>query len=216
MIALALLCALVTVDASAAEADLDPPDRDPPPGLPRDPYAGLAPIQNDPFETAPPPESRSWFLLAVGIGGGTSRLGPIATEAAFEGHLFVLPRLSVGARLGGLGFGEPDGSGATARYITGLVGYRFRLSGDADERRMDAPTVTWLHVAGGAGWIGLKGYVKTGGLRSDFDVNRLALAGRAAVVWARGVFGTSVGLDVLGVPGQGFAVMPTLGFGFLF
>jgi hypothetical protein len=95
-----------------------------------------------------------------------------------------------------------------------LLGYRFRLAGD--ERRADAPNVTWLHVALGAGWIGLHGYEKTGALRSDFDVDRLLVAGRAAVIWSRGVFGTSIGLDVLGVPSQGFAALPTLGFGFMF
>ena len=214
---LALAFVLLTITCArnvAADVDLDPPDRDPPPGLPRDPYAGLAPIDDDPFETGPPPESRSWFLLSVGIGGGSSRLGPIATEAAFEGHFFVLPRVSIGARLGTLGFGAPDGNGATARYLTGLLGYRIRLAGE--EHRADAPNVTWLHVAAGAGWIGLKGYEKTGALRSDFDVDRVLVAGRAAVVWARGVFGTAIGLDVIGVPSQGFAALPTLTFGFMF
>lgn len=212
----ALACALVAISCApvAAADDLDPPDRDPPPGLPRDPYAGLAPIEDDPFQQGPPPESRSWVLLSVGIGGGSSRLGPIATEAAFEGHFFVSSRVSLGGRLGALGFGAPDGNGASARFVTGLLGYRFRLTGD--ERRADAPNVTWLHVAAGAGWIGLHGYQKTGALRSDFDVDRLLVAGRAAVIWARGVFGTSIGLDVLGVPSQGFSALPTLGFGFMF
>jgi hypothetical protein len=215
-LALALACALVaqTRASAAAANDVDPPERDPPPGLPRDPYAGLAPIQDDPFATAPPPESRSWVHLSVGIGGGSSRLGPIATEAAFEGHFFLSSRVSIGGRLGVLSFGEPDGNGASARFVTGLLGYRLQLSGD--ERPSEALHVTWLHVAAGAGWIGLHGYEKTGALRSDFDVNRLLVAGRAAVIWERGVFGTSIGLDLLGVPGQGFAALPTLGFGFMF
>ncbi len=214
---LTVACALATITlaATAAASDIDPPpDRDPPPGLPRDPYAGLAPIEDDPFQTAPPPESRSWLFLSVGIGGGSSRLGPIATEAAVEGHLFLSSRVSIGGRFGGLGFGEPDGNGASARFATAMLGYRLRLTGD--ERPSEALNVTWLHVAAGAGWIGLHGYEKRGALRSDFDVDRLLVAGRAAVIWARGVFGTSIGLDVLGVPSQGFAALPTIGFGFMF
>ena len=210
----AIMCAPAGAAAAAAATELEPPERDPPPGLPRDPYAGLAPIEDDPFQTAPPLESRSWILLSAGIGGGSSRLGPIATGAAFEAHFFLSSRVSIGGRIGALGFGEPDGNGASARFVTGLLGYRLRLTGD--ESRSEPLRVTWLHVAAGAGWIGLHGYEKTGALRSDFDVHRLLVAGRAAVIWERGVFGTSIGLDVLGVPGQGFAALPTLGFGFLF
>ena len=62
----------------------------------------------------------------------------------------------------------------------------------------------------------MKGYDAIRGQRLDFDLNRLLVAGRAAVIWARGVFGTSIGLDVLGVPSEGLAVLPTLTFGFMF
>lgn len=202
------------VSSRAAGAEEPSPDRDPPPGLPSDPYGGLAPLDDDPFDRAPPRESTAWIFLSAGLGGGSSRLGPIATEAAVEGHLFVLPALSIGARLGAVGFGEPDGNGASGRYVTGLVGYRTRLAGN--ELRAKGASVTWLHVAAGAGWIGLHGYDKDRGQRLDFDLNRLLFAGRAAVIWARGVFGTSVGLDVLGVPSEGLAVLPTLTFGFMF
>ena len=193
---------------------MPPPDLEPPPGLPRDPYAGLAPIEQDPFDPSPPRESTTWIFVSVALGGGSSRLGPIATEAAVEGHLFVLPRVSIGARLGVLAFGEPDGNGASGRFLTGLLGYRLRLAGD--ETRVDGASATWLHLAGGAGWTGLNGYVMELGQRHDFDLDRLLLAGRAAVIWARGVFGASIGLDVLGVPREGFAALPTLTFGFLF
>lgn len=206
--------ALVTALALATPDSPPPPDLEPPPGLPRDPYAGLAPIEQDPFETAPPRESRTWIFVSVGLGGGSSRLGPIATEAAVEGHLFVLPSLSIGARLGVLAFGEPDGNGASGRFLTALVGYRFRLA--RDETRVEGASATWLHLAAGPGWIGLNGYVMELGQRHDFDLDRLLLAGRAAVVWARGVFGASIGVDVLGVPREGFAALPTLTFGFLF
>jgi hypothetical protein len=64
--------------------------------------------------------------------------------------------------------------------------------------------------------MGLKGYDAVLGQRLDFDLDRLVLAGRAAVIWARGVFGTSLGLDVLGVPREGLAILPTLTFGFMF
>ncbi len=199
-----------------ASADVPPelPDRDPPPGLPRDPYAGLAPLEDDPFDNGPTHESTTWILASVGVGGGSSRLGPIATEGALEGHFFVLPHLSIGGRLGALGFGEPDGNGASARFATGLVGYRVRLAGD--QRASEGASATWLHVATGAGWIGIKGYEKEGGARHDFDVDRWLLATRAAVIWARGVFAISLGLDVLGVPREGFAALPTLTIGFLF
>jgi hypothetical protein len=206
--------ALVTALAIATPDSPAPPDREPPPGLPRDPYAGLAPIDQDPFDPGPPRESRMWIFASVGLGGGTSRLGPIASEAAVEGHLFVLPNVSIGGRLGVVAFGEPDGNGASGRFLTGLVGYRFRLAGD--ETRVDGASATWLHLAGGAGWIGLNGYVMELGQRHDFDLDRLLVAGRAAVIWARGVFGVSIGLDVLGVPREGFAALPTLTFGFLF
>jgi len=206
--------ALVTALAISPPPEVPPPDLEPPPGLPRDPYAGLAPIDQDPFDPGPPRESTTWIFVSVALGGGSSRLGPIATEAAVEGHLFVLPRFSIGARLGALAFGEPDGNGASGRFVTGLLGYRFRLAGD--ETRVDGPSATWLHLAGGAGWTGLNGYVMELGQRHDFDVDRLLLEGRAAVVWARGVFGASIGLDVLGVPREGFAALPTLTFGFLF
>jgi hypothetical protein len=206
--------ALVTALAIATPDSPAPPDQEPPPELPRDPYAGLAPIEQDPFETAPPRESRTWIFVSAGLGGGSSRLGPIASEAAAEGHLFVLPRLSIGARLGLVGFGAPDGNGATGRFLTALVGYRFRLAGD--ESRVEGPSETWLHLAAGAGWVGLNGYDMTLGQRHDFAFDRLLLVGRVAVVWARGVFGASIGLDVFGVPGEGFAVVPTPTFGFLF
>lgn len=207
MLGLALLTAL-------ALAAPPPPDREPPPELPRDPYAGLATIDQDPFEPAPPRESTTWILVSAGLGGGSSRLGPIATEAAVEGHVFVLPRVSIGARLGVLALGEPDGNGASGRFLTGLIGYRFRLAGD--ETRVEGASATWLHLAGGAGWMGLNGYDMELGQRHDFDLDRLLFAGRAAVVWARGVFGVSIGADVLGVPREGFAALPTLTFGFLF
>ena len=208
MLGLALVTAL-----ALAEPSPPPPDLEPPPGLPRDPYAGLAPIDQDPFDS-PPRESRTWMFVSVGLGGGTARLGPVATEAAVEGHFFVLPSVSIGARLGVLAFGEPDGNGASGRFLTGLVGYRFRLAGD--ETRVEGASATWLHLAGGAGWMGLNGYVMELGQRHDFDLDRLLVAGRAAVVWARGVFGVSIGLDVLGVPREGFAALPTLTFGFMF
>lgn len=191
-----------------------PPDHDPPPGLPRDPYAGLAPLDDDPFDTAPPRESTAWIFLSVALGGGSSRLGPIATEAAVEGHAFFLSQLSLGARLGAVGFGEPNGNGASGRYVTGLVGYRTRLAGN--ELRAKGASVTWLHVMGGAGWMGLKGHDAIRGQRLDFDLDRFLVAGRAAVIWARGVFGTSLGVDVLGVPREGLAILPTLSFGFMF
>jgi hypothetical protein len=191
-----------------------PVDHDPPPGLPRDPYAGLAPLDDDPFDTAPPRESTAWVFLALGLGGGSSRLGPIATEAAVEGHAFFVSNLSLGARLGAVGFGEPNGNGAGGRYLAGLIGYRTRLAGN--ELRAKGASVTWLHVAGGAGWLGLAGHDVDRGQRHDFDLSRLLVTGRAAVIWARGVFGTSLGLDVHGAFGEGLAVLPTLGFGFIF
>lgn len=206
--------ALVVTAFAVAEPSPPPPDLEPPPGLPRDPYAGLAPIDQDPFDPAPPRESRTWIFVSVGLGGGSSRLGPIATEAAVEAHLFILPRLSVGARLGTLALGEPDGNGASGQFLTGLVGYRFLLAGD--ETRFQGASATWLHLAGGAGWTGLSGYTKELGQRHDFGIDRLLLAGRAAVIWARGVFGAAIGADILGVPREGFAAIPTLTFGFLF
>jgi hypothetical protein len=190
------------------------PEHDPPPGLPRDPYAGLAPLDDDPFDRSPPRESTAWIFVSVALGGGSSRLGPIATEAAADAHLFVLSKLSLGARFGAVGFGEPDGNGASGRYVSGLVGYRTRLAGN--ELRTKGAPVTWLHVMGGAGWMGLKGYDKDRGQRLDFALDRVVFVGRAAVIWARGVFGTSIGLDVLGVPSEGLAIMPTLTFGFMF
>ncbi len=208
------LAANAVAEPASPPPSLPPPDVEPPPSLPRDPYEGLAPIDQDPFDPPPPAESRTWILVSVGLGGGTSRLGPIATEAAVEAHLFVVPRLSVGARAGALALGEPDGNGASGRYLTALVGYRFHLAGD--ETRANGASATWLHLAGGPGWIGLNGYTMDLGQRHDFDVDRLLLAGRAAVMWARGVFGASIGLDVLGVPREGLAVLPTLTFGFLF
>lgn len=216
-----LLPALAAVSSARGALAAPPPDmptepeapRDPPPGLPRDPYAGLAPIEDDPFDTSEAHESTTWFFLSVALGGGTSRLGPIATEGAIEGHAFVLPSFSIGVRGGALGFGEPDGNGASARYVAGLVGYRTRLAGD--ERRVKGASVTFLHVAGGLGWMGLKGYEKVGGGRLDFDVSRALLTGRVAVIWARGVFATAIGLDVLEVPREGLAVLPTLTFGFV-
>jgi hypothetical protein len=208
--------ALVTVLSLAASSPSSPPppDLEPPPGLPRDPYAGLAPIEQDPFDQGPPRESRTWMFVSVGLGGGSARLGPLATEAAVEGHFFVLPSVSIGARAGVLALGEPDGNGASGRFLTGLVGYRFRLAGD--ETRVEGPSATWLHVAGGAGWVGLAGYVMELGQRHDFALDRLGFAGHAAVVWARGVFGAAIGLDLLAVPREGFAALPTLTFGFLF
>ena len=206
--------ALVVTAFAVTEPSPRPPDLEPAPGLPRDPYGGLAPIDQDPFDPAPPRESRTWIFVSVGLGGGSSRLGPIGTEVAVEGHLFVLPRVSVGARLGVLAFGEPDGNGASGRFLTGLVGYRFLMAGD--ETRVQGASATWLHVAGGAGWTGLRGYTKELGQRHDFDIARLLLAGRGAVVWARGVFGASIGVDLLGVPREGLAAIPTLTFGFLF
>ena len=59
-----------------------PGDHDPPPGLPSDPYGGLAPLEDDPFDKSPPRESTAWIFVSVALGGGSSRLGPIATEAA--------------------------------------------------------------------------------------------------------------------------------------
>ena len=214
--ATAMVLAMFARDAHAGDPDPGelPADHDPPPGLPRDPYAGLAPLDDDPFDTSPPRESTAWIFVSVALGGGSSRLGPIATEAAVEGHAFFFSQLSLGARLGASGFGEPDGNGASGRYVTGVVGYRTRLAGN--ELRVKGASVTWLHVTAGAGWIGLKGYDVDRGQRTDFDENRLMLTGRAAVIWARGVFGTSVGLDVLGVPSEGLAVLPTLSFGFMF
>ena len=191
-----------------------PGDHDPPPGLPSDPYGGLAPLEDDPFDKSPPRESTAWIFVSVALGGGSSRLGPIATEAAVEGHAFFLSQLSLGARFGAAGFGKPDGNGASGRYVTGLVGYRTRLAGN--ELRAKGASVTWLHVMGGAGWLTLKGYDKERGQRLDFELDRLIVEGRAAVIWARGVFGTSVGLDVLGVPSEGLAILPTLSFGFMF
>jgi hypothetical protein len=221
-VSLPLACALVLgawvrgarADEPAPDPEQAPPTYDPPPGLPRDPYAGLAPLDDDPFDSSPPRESTAWVFVSVALGGGSSRLGPIATEAAVEGHAFFLSQLSLGARLGAVGFGEPDGNGASGRYVTGLVGYRARLAGN--ELRAKGASVTWLHVMGGAGWVGLKGHDVNRGQRTDFDESRLVLAGRAAIVWARGVFGTSVGLDVLGVPSEGLAILPTLSFGFMF
>ena len=154
------------------------------------------------------------MFVSVGLGGGTGRLGPLVTEAAVEGHFFVLPSVSIGARLGVLAAGEPDGNGASGRFLTGLVGYRIRLAGD--ETRIDGPSATWLHVAGGAGWTGLNGYVMELGQRHDFAIDRLLCVGRATLVWARGVFGAAIGVDLLGVPREGFAALPTLTFGFLF
>lgn len=210
--------ALVVTAFAVAEPPLppppSPPDLEPPPALPRDPYAGLASIEQDPFDPAPPRESRTWIFVSLGVGGGSSRLGPIASEAAVEGHVFVLPRLSVGARLGVLAFGEPDGNGASGRFLTGLIGYRFVVAGD--ETRVEGASATWLYLAGGAGWAGLNGYTKDLGQRHDFDIDRVLLAGRAAVVWARGVFGAALGADLLDVPREGFAALPTLTFGVLF
>jgi hypothetical protein len=204
-LALVTLLTLAAPPSSSSSAPSPPPpDLDPPPG----------PIEQDPFDPGPPRESRTWMFVSVGLGGGSSRLGPLATEAAVEGHFFVLPSLSIGARLGVLALGAPDGNGASGRFLNGLVGYRFRLAGD--ETRVDGPSATWLHVAGGAGWLGLNGYVMERGQRHDFALDRLLLAGRAAVVWARGVFGAAIGLDLLGVPREGFAALPTLTFGFLF
>ena len=222
LVSLPLACALglgtCVRDARAGEPEPEPgevpPTYDPPPGLPRDPYAGLAPLDDDPFDTAPPRESTAWIFVSVALGGGSSRLGPIATEAAVEGHAFFLSQLSLGARFGAVGFGEPNGNGASGRYVTGLVGYRTRLAGN--ELRTKGASVTWLHVMGGAGWVGLHGFDVDRGQRTDFDESRLVLEGRAAVIWARGVFGTSIGLDVLGVPSEGLAVLPTLSFGFMF
>lgn len=214
MLGLALVTLLGLASPSSPPPSSPPPDLEPPPGLPRDPYAGLAPIEQDPFDRGPPPESRTWMFVSVGLGGGSSRLGPLATEAAVEGHLFVLPSVSIGARLGVLALGAPDGNGASGRFLTGLVGYRARLAGD--ETRVEGASATWLHVAGGAGWMGLNGYVTELGQRHDFALDRLLLAGRAAVVWARGVFGAAIGVDLLGVPREGFAALPTLTFGFLF
>ena len=64
--------------------------------------------------------------------------------------------------------------------------------------------------------MGLKGHDAIRGQRLDFDLDRFLVAGRAAVIWARGVFGTSLGVDVLGVPREGLAILPTLSFGFMF
>jgi hypothetical protein len=64
--------------------------------------------------------------------------------------------------------------------------------------------------------MGLKGYTMTRGMRHDFADDRVLVAGRGALVWARGVFATALGLDVLGVPGAGLAVMPSLTFGLMF
>jgi hypothetical protein len=217
MLGLALVTVLTLASSSSSSSPSpspSPPDLEPPPGLPRDPHAGLAPIEQDPFDPGPPRESRTWMFVSVGLGGGSSRLGPLATEAAVEGHFFVLPSVSIGARLGVLAVGEPDGNGASGRFLTGLVGYRFRLVGD--ETRVDGPSATWLQLGGGAGWMGLNGYVMELGQRHDFALDRLLLAGRAAVVWARGVFGAAIGLDLLGVPREGIAALPTLAFGFLF
>ena len=212
--ALGLVIGMQSARAGEPEPGEMPTDHDPPPGLPRDPYAGLAPLDDDPFDTSPPRESTAWIFLAVGLGGGSSRLGPIATEAAVEGHAFFLSNYSIGARLGAVGFGEPNGNGASGRYAVGLVGYRARLAGN--ELRAKSASVTWLHVMAGAGWVGLKGYDKDRGQREDFDLSRWLVTGRAAVIWARGVFGTSIGVDILGVPSEGLAVLPTLSFGFMF
>ena len=73
--------------------------------------------------------------------------------------------------------------------------------------------MTYLHLAAGAGWMGLKGYTQRGTNRKDYDESAVVLDARGAVVWTFGAFLTAIGIDVLGVPGQGFAVVPNIGVG---
>ena len=207
-----------TGHAAAPAAQTAPPDLEPPSGLPRTPYAGLGPITQAPVESTRPPESTTWVLFSLGYGGGSSRLGPGAVAAAFEGHLFFHSRFSIGVRLGTVGFStpdseglslSPDSDGASGRFATGLVGYRFLLSGNG-------PARMWLHVATGAGWLGLTVHEMAQGQRHDFDVARLLIEGRASILIAQGVLVGGLGVDVLGVPREGFAAMLTLSMGFQF
>ena len=177
-------------------------------------YVDRDPLVANPLDDAEDAQKDAtvWVFPTIGLGGGSSRLGPIVATAGLDAHAFLTPALSLGVRGSVLSAGEPDGNGDATRELVGFVGWRWKLTTSPAHEGFSTKT-TWLHLAAGVGWMGLHGYTGRAAGRRDYDLSSVVLDGRASALWTYGVFLTAIGLDVVGAPGQGLAIVPNIGVG---
>jgi hypothetical protein len=141
-----------------------------------------------------------WLLAGTSLGGGSLRMGGIHATATVEAHVWCFDDVGVGAQVGGVAAGEPDGRGSEGSFAAGVVSFRHAVV-----RRRD--TSAWLFASAGVGGQHLSGYDQSSSSpKSHFDVRRVLFTGRLGALARWKFLAADDRLDLQTMPTQGTSV----------